>query len=99
MTVEEVVGRVVSQNLGEGRYADITDFHPNRKDDYVSVICVWLGKIWELIDHKIVVTPRAEFILWNDKKVPQRCDCDLHGFVKADRTIDWGQMQTMNLMR
>lgn len=103
-TVEEVIDLVKTNGLGTGETADFTDNYPGILEEgrYASVICVWLitsrGDTGDkTADQK--EKPKVSFILWDGAVVPQRPDHDLHGFVKKDGTINWGQANSMNLMR
>ena len=102
-TQEQVTQMVKEHDLGLDNVSDITRLYPNLSDDgvYVSVICIWLSPMWEEIRGEIVDKdkPKVTFILWNGIEAPQRYDADLHGFVKNDGTIDWGQCKTLDLMR
>ncbi|MCI5108410.1 MAG: hypothetical protein MRY49_01010 [Candidatus Pacebacteria bacterium] len=72
--------------------SDITHLYSDLGEKYESVKCVWLGSTTRVV-------PKVELILWNGKTVPRRTGCDLHAFMKKDGSIDWGQANTMNMMR
>ena len=102
LTIDQVVQLVTKNNMQGGTEStDITHLYPSLVDKYRQVVCVWLKNIWKLEDHKIVHKggEKFDFILWNGRHRAQRNDCDLHGFVLTDGSVEWCQVRTMNLMR
>ena len=100
-TLKEVVTLIKKHKLGTGEISKGTDLWSPLSSKYKGVVIVWLNdEVAERWDKtKGNLPAKATYILWNGKKFQPQAGDDLHGFIKVDGNINWGEARTMNLMR